>query len=140
MGIDEQDGEEDSGFQKDKSKKDSLSLSAVDRNNSSNIHEKHSMIYTYKFVRKRLYLSSFVDFLGGMSRHSNGNGSTRNDDTIQEYAGGIAPKRGMVLPFTPLAMSFNNVKYFVDMPLVSVNIFLRSTRYYCCIKLKVGAG
>ncbi|XP_072984475.1 ABC transporter G family member 42-like [Typha latifolia] len=28
----------------------------------------------------------------------------------------VAPKRGMVLPFTPLAMSFDEVNYFVDMP------------------------
>ncbi|KAL2516258.1 ABC transporter G family member 35 [Forsythia ovata] len=28
----------------------------------------------------------------------------------------VAPKRGMVLPFTPLAMSFDSVHYFVDMP------------------------
>ncbi|WVZ79813.1 hypothetical protein U9M48_027347 [Paspalum notatum var. saurae] len=27
-----------------------------------------------------------------------------------------APKRGMVLPFNPLAMSFDNMNYFVDMP------------------------
>ena len=27
-------------------------------------------------------------------------------------------KKGMVLPFTPLALSFDDVKYFVDMPAV----------------------
>ncbi|XP_076952064.1 ABC transporter G family member 35-like [Bidens hawaiensis] len=27
-----------------------------------------------------------------------------------------APKKGMVLPFTPLSMSFDNMNYFVDMP------------------------
>ncbi|XP_030525586.2 ABC transporter G family member 29-like [Rhodamnia argentea] len=31
-------------------------------------------------------------------------------------ANGVALKRGMVLPFIPLAMSFDNVNYFVDMP------------------------
>ncbi|XP_019056482.1 PREDICTED: ABC transporter G family member 36-like [Tarenaya hassleriana] len=36
----------------------------------------------------------------------------RNADS----ANAVAPKRGMVLPFTPLAMSFDSVKYFVDMP------------------------
>jgi hypothetical protein len=30
-----------------------------------------------------------------------------------------APRRGMVLPFNPLAMSFDNVNYYVDMPAVS---------------------
>ncbi|GJM98188.1 hypothetical protein PR202_ga15175 [Eleusine coracana subsp. coracana] len=31
-----------------------------------------------------------------------------------------APRRGMVLPFSPLAMSFDNVNYYVDMPAVTV--------------------
>jgi hypothetical protein len=30
-----------------------------------------------------------------------------------------APRRGMVLPFNPLAMSFDNMNYYVDMPAVS---------------------
>lgn len=30
-----------------------------------------------------------------------------------------AARRGMVLPFNPLAMSFDNVNYYVDMPAVS---------------------
>ncbi|KAG0499329.1 hypothetical protein HPP92_004020 [Vanilla planifolia] len=30
--------------------------------------------------------------------------------------GKVAPKKGMVLPFAPLAMSFDEVNYFVDMP------------------------
>ncbi|OVA12443.1 Glycoside hydrolase [Macleaya cordata] len=46
---------------------------------------------------------------------SHGPGS-RNSDTALEAANGVAPKRGMVLPFTPLAMSFDEVNYFVDMP------------------------
>ncbi|XP_015572858.1 ABC transporter G family member 29 [Ricinus communis] len=34
-------------------------------------------------------------------------------------AGGsrVAPKRGMILPFTPLSMSFDSVNYYVDMPI-----------------------
>lgn len=28
-------------------------------------------------------------------------------------------KKGMVLPFTPLSITFNNIKYSVDMPQVS---------------------
>ncbi|KAL3528695.1 hypothetical protein ACH5RR_008017 [Cinchona calisaya] len=51
-----------------------------------------------------------------MSTHTNRNLSTREEDTSIDAASGIAPKRGMVLPFTPLAMSFDDVKYFVDMP------------------------
>ncbi|KAL3824398.1 hypothetical protein ACJIZ3_020427 [Penstemon smallii] len=33
------------------------------------------------------------------------------------YGNEYLPKTGMVLPFTPLALSFDNVNYFVDMPL-----------------------
>ncbi|XP_047316976.1 ABC transporter G family member 35-like [Impatiens glandulifera] len=51
-----------------------------------------------------------------MSSQSNPNGLSRNDDPILESVGGIAPKKGMVLPFTPLAMSFDTVNYYVDMP------------------------
>ncbi|KAH9331544.1 hypothetical protein KI387_003652, partial [Taxus chinensis] len=29
----------------------------------------------------------------------------------------MAPKRGMILPFKPLAMSFHSIQYFVDMPM-----------------------
>ncbi|GMN37142.1 hypothetical protein TIFTF001_006571 [Ficus carica] len=47
-----------------------------------------------------------------MSSRSNPNGISRNADS----ANGVAPKRGMVLPFTPLAMSFDSVNYYVDMP------------------------
>ncbi|XP_058780574.1 ABC transporter G family member 35-like [Vicia villosa] len=44
-------------------------------------------------------------------------GSSRgNASSKLESAAGIAPKRGMVLPFQPLAMSFDSVNYFVDMP------------------------
>ncbi|KAL7162523.1 hypothetical protein ACSBR2_042921 [Camellia fascicularis] len=51
-----------------------------------------------------------------MSSRSNANGLSRNEDSSLDAARGVAPKRGMVLPFTPLAMSFDSVKYFVDMP------------------------
>ncbi|XP_077218109.1 ABC transporter G family member 42-like [Tasmannia lanceolata] len=43
-------------------------------------------------------------------------GLSRNSDSALEGAIGVAPKRGMVLPFTPLAMSFDDVNYYVDMP------------------------
>ena len=58
-----------------------------------------------------------------MSR-SNPNGLSRNDDSSLEAANGVTAKRGMVLPFTPLAMSFNKVNYFVDMPAVSIDLIL----------------
>ncbi|XP_030464607.2 ABC transporter G family member 35-like isoform X2 [Syzygium oleosum] len=51
-----------------------------------------------------------------MSSRTNANGLSRNADSILESARGVAVKRGMVLPFTPLAMSFDSVNYYVDMP------------------------
>ncbi|KAL5822739.1 hypothetical protein ACOSQ4_020639 [Xanthoceras sorbifolium] len=51
-----------------------------------------------------------------MSSRSNQNGGSRNGDATLEAVNGVTPKRGMVLPFTPLAMSFDSVNYYVDMP------------------------
>jgi len=53
---------------------------------------------------------------------SNPNGLSGNADSL-EAANGVAPKRGMVLPFSPLAMSFDSMNYFVDMPPVGINTF-----------------
>ncbi|XVE52031.1 hypothetical protein DITRI_Ditri02bG0087600 [Diplodiscus trichospermus] len=47
----------------------------------------------------------------GISSQSNSNAINRNANPIRE-----AVKKGMVLPFTPLAMSFDKVNYYVDMP------------------------
>ena len=55
-----------------------------------------------------------------LSSLSNGNGMSRNGDSSLEAANGVAAKRGMVLPFTPLAMSFDDVNYYVDMPPVRI--------------------
>ncbi|KAF7803604.1 ABC transporter G family member 29-like [Senna tora] len=41
---------------------------------------------------------------------------SENSDSMKESTTGAANKKGMVLPFTPLAMSFDNLNYFVDMP------------------------
>lgn len=43
----------------------------------------------------------------------------RNEDLNLEATNGVSPKKGMILPFTPLAMSFDTVNYYVDMPAVS---------------------
>lgn len=56
--------------------------------------------------------------LARMSSRANG-GLSKNSDSNLESATGVAPKRGMVLPFVPLAMSFDDVNYYVDMPVVS---------------------
>lgn len=46
-------------------------------------------------------------------------GSRSNTDNSNNNGGVPIAKKGMVLPFTPLAMSFDDVNYFVDMPGVS---------------------
>ncbi|KAJ7951716.1 Pleiotropic drug resistance ABC transporter [Quillaja saponaria] len=50
-----------------------------------------------------------------MSSRPNPNG-LGNSDSGLESENRFAPKRGMVLPFIPLAMSFDSVNYYVDMP------------------------
>ncbi|XP_057978363.1 ABC transporter G family member 42-like [Malania oleifera] len=46
-------------------------------------------------------------------RRKQQNGKRSSSDSTDD----ITPKRGMVLPFTPISMSFNNINYYVDMPL-----------------------
>lgn len=62
----------------------------------------------YSFVSFWSLLSGGEVAMGRMSR-----------DSAAEASGGAGNKKGMVLPFSPLAMSFDDVKYFVDMPAVS---------------------
>ncbi|XP_027336297.1 ABC transporter G family member 36-like [Abrus precatorius] len=50
-----------------------------------------------------------------MSSQANSNG-LRKVDSANDSATGVAPRRGMILPFQPLAMSFDSVNYYVDMP------------------------
>lgn len=70
-----------------------------------------------------------------MCSRSNPNGLSRNDDSNLEAAKGVAPKRGMVLPFTPLAMSFDSVYYYVDMPPVRISSPLSLDFISVCIIL-----
>ncbi|KAJ8755903.1 hypothetical protein K2173_024448 [Erythroxylum novogranatense] len=52
-----------------------------------------------------------------MSSWSNPNSHSGNASSFMETAAnGVAPKRGMVLPFTPLVMSFDCVTYYIDKP------------------------
>ncbi|CAL0332406.1 unnamed protein product [Lupinus luteus] len=51
-----------------------------------------------------------------MQRMGTNSSEIRSADPAIELATGVAPKRGMVLPFQPLAMSFDSVNYYVDMP------------------------
>lgn len=48
--------------------------------------------------------------------------SNRSSSSVMEP---VAVNKGMVLPFQPLSMAFDNVNYYVDMPVVSphLNIF-----------------
>ncbi|KAL6996416.1 transcription factor, partial [Sarracenia purpurea var. burkii] len=94
MEADREETEEAPRFRTNRSKIESVprSLSAANRNNS----------------REMTILR--------MSIQSNANGLSRNEDSSLETTSGVVLKRGMVLPFTPLAMSFDSVNYFVDMP------------------------
>ncbi|KAJ8638657.1 hypothetical protein MRB53_012924 [Persea americana] len=53
--------------------------------------------------------------LARINSRANG-GLSQNANSNLDLATGVAPKRGMVLPFLPLAMSFDDVNYYVDMP------------------------
>ncbi|KAK4761107.1 hypothetical protein SAY87_006000 [Trapa incisa] len=50
-----------------------------------------------------------------MSSQENSSNLNSNVSSV-EAANDASPKRGMILPFTPLAMSFDDVDYYVDMP------------------------
>ncbi|KAI4325296.1 hypothetical protein MLD38_030708 [Melastoma candidum] len=57
------------------------------------------------------------DHLLGVGKRGQGEMElSREAGHVTSNASGISPKRGMVLPFTPLAMSFDDVNYYVDMP------------------------
>ncbi|KAG8051399.1 hypothetical protein GUJ93_ZPchr0001g31074 [Zizania palustris] len=48
----------------------------------------------------------------GSARRTTGNGTTGNDGRVANST----EERGMVLPFTPLSLTFDDVRYSVDMP------------------------
>ncbi|XP_073302587.1 ABC transporter G family member 29-like [Primulina huaijiensis] len=52
----------------------------------------------------------------GMSNQSNVNGNNKNENFSFDDTRCTATQRGMVLSFTPLCMSFDNVNYFVEIP------------------------
>lgn len=96
--AEQEESKEEPRLRRNSTKRDSIprSLSSSDGNNSREM----------AIRRMNSRLSSL----------SNGNGMSRSGNESLEAANGVAPKRGMVLPFTPLAMSFDNVNYYVDMP------------------------
>jgi len=48
----------------------------------------------------------------------------RKVESANDSATGVAPKKGMILPFQPLAMSFDTVNYYVDMPAVRIQLLV----------------
>lgn len=46
-----------------------------------------------------------------------------------EITGVDTRKKGMALPFTPLSITFNNIRYSVDMPQVSITQARSSVMY-----------
>ena len=61
------------------------------------------------------------DSLRPGSSHLETVGITRSGSaTVENHPG--TTQRGMVLPFAPLSLTFINIKYFVDMPQVSIEI------------------
>ena len=57
----------------------------------------------------------------------------RNSSEIANNADRPA-RRGMVLPFQPLSLTFNHINYYVDMPAVSVYIFAMSSKHFSLAK------
>lgn len=66
------------------------------------------------------------------SGHTNGSWNAIGRDSSVNATNGIAPRRGMVLPFTPLAMSFDEVNYYVDMPAVSPSHLAMVSKLLLC--------
>ncbi|XP_042054242.1 ABC transporter G family member 29-like [Salvia splendens] len=72
-------------------------------------------IFNILFVIALMYLNSFEKQQGIISQEQ----ATTEEfyqETTDKKVTTDADKRGMVLPFTPLAMSFEDVNYYVDMP------------------------
>jgi hypothetical protein len=65
------------------------------------------------------------------------------DTSKRSYANAAArdaPGKGMVLPFEPLSMSFNEINYYVDMPAVCMLVlvfFLVDCILYHCLLIYI---
>lgn len=126
MANDQEESTESPRLRTANSRRDGIprSLSAADGNNTSKNPDCMNDIqfaHGYNsFLPYNYYFSGEME-IQRMSSRTNKNGLSRNEDSSLESANGIAPKKGMILPFTPLAMSFDDVKYYVDMPAVRIN-------------------
>ncbi|PKA65330.1 Pleiotropic drug resistance protein 12 [Apostasia shenzhenica] len=65
---------------------------------------------------KALYVHRRNKIVVEMQSQGNNNGSTRFKSLTYEDADKYPHRRGILLPFIPLAMTFREVNYFVDMP------------------------
>ncbi|MCO5612472.1 hypothetical protein L7F22_066739 [Adiantum nelumboides] len=63
----------------------------------------------------KVYQGEGFDLPGLRTSHSSATGSNYESESSEEGCQ-IIGKRGMVLPFRPLSISFENINYFVDMP------------------------
>ncbi|KAM1965448.1 hypothetical protein ACFX15_045785 [Malus domestica] len=92
--ADEEESKDDQNFRRPKLKTDSIfrSFSSSDGNNSGEMQ------------------------IWRLGSRSNANRLGRNANSSLEAGNVVTLKRGMVLPYTPLAMSFDSVNYYVDMP------------------------
>ncbi|KAL2629110.1 hypothetical protein R1flu_013796 [Riccia fluitans] len=66
-------------------------------------------------VRRSITLNNGGQEASGGVQMSN-RPSIRESFESRDSASGVPAKRGMILPFQPLAISFNDIKYYVDMP------------------------
>ncbi|KAK4269319.1 hypothetical protein QN277_022491 [Acacia crassicarpa] len=74
-----------------------------------------AVVYHVLFTLSLMYLNP----LGGKQVTITEDGVSEVETDLnnrKESTTGVRPNRGMVLPFTPLAMSFDSVNYYVDMP------------------------
>ncbi|KAI3924912.1 hypothetical protein MKW98_031163 [Papaver atlanticum] len=75
-----------------------------------------SVLFNILFMLALTYLSPFGDSKALIEDEDDS--EKLKNIQLQEISGSNAaePKRGMVLPFQPLSLSFNHVNYYVDMP------------------------
>lgn len=100
----------------------------AETNTSLNYHlESKALLVGYKFIHMSHFLSMLTAFVQVVYNFNadRGNESRRNmsSRTLSARVGSIGAsehnkKRGMVLPFTPLSITFDEIRYSVEMPQV----------------------
>lgn len=71
---------------------------------------------THVFIIYDIFINVCMTFVDGSSEKELVRSQSNSHDSK-------APKKGMVLPFTPFSMSFDNMNYYVDMPRVNSYLF-----------------